>query len=377
MKKVLITSHTANFAKFNQPFIRDLRNQGYIVHYASADDEPVTRVDKHITVDFARSPYRLDKHLKAYTRLKPLLEAEKYDLIHAHTPVGGVVTRMAAKPLRRKQRKQGAKQTPLLYTAHGFHFYQGASLLNWLLFYPVEKWLARDTDMILTINHEDDDLVKRKFRAGDARRLDGVGVDLTKFHEVTVAEKQKLRKKHGFAQEDFILIYVAELNKNKDQEFIIKNTAELIRVIPSLQILLVSEGVWREKLEKLTKKLGLEKVVRFLGYRKDVDELYQLSDVVVSASRREGLGLNVIEGMACGLPAVVRDNRGHREIITSDQVGRIFRTGAEFREIVTKLYQNPQERLKMGQAATKSVERFSLERARKTMQEIYQKYLKK
>ncbi len=377
MKKVLITSHTANFAKFNQPFIQDLRNQGYVVHYASADDEPVTGVDKHITVDFARSPYRLDKHLKAYMQLRPLLETEKYDLIHAHTPVGGVVTRVAAKPLRRKQRKHGEKPTPLLYTAHGFHFYKGAPWLNWLLFYPVEKWLARDTDLILTINHEDDDLVKRKFRAGESQRLDGVGVDLTRFHTVTEAEKQELRQKHGFTQEDFILIYVAEINKNKDQEFIIKNAAELARAIPSLKILLVSEGVWREKLEKMTKQFGLEAMVKFLGYRKDVDELYQLSDVVISASRREGLGLNVIEGMACGLSAVVRDNRGHREIITNDQIGRIFRTAAEFHGAIVELYRHPQERRAMGQAAAKSAERFSLERARKTMQKVYQKYLEK
>lgn len=377
MKKILFTSHTANFAKFNQPFIQDLRKKGHIVHYASADDEPVEGVDRHITIDFARSPYRLDKHLKAYRQLRPLIETEQYDLIHTHTPSGGVVTRLATKPLRRRQKRAQQKITPLIYTAHGFHFYHGAPLINWLMFYPIEKWLSRDTDMILTINHEDAALAEKHFQAGSVERLDGVGVNLTNFHPVNQATKSRLRKQHGYQNSDFILIYVAELNKNKDQEFVIKNTRELVKSIPSLRVVLVGEGAKRQKLEKLTTKLGLRKIVTFLGYRKDLNELYQMSDVVISASHREGLGLSVIEGMACGLPAVIRDNRGHREIISNPKIGYLFRTGTEFQAAVNELYQQPARRRQMGQAAAKSVEHFSLDHARAKMQAIYHKFLEK
>jgi len=377
MKKVLFTSHTANFAKFNQPLIQDLRKKGYIVHYASADDEPVENVDRHIKINFARSPYRFDKHLKAYSELSSLLASEQYDLIHTHTPVGGVVTRMATKSLRRKQKQNHQKPTPLIYTAHGFHFYHGAPLLNWLLFYPVEKWLARDTDLLLTINHEDEALVKKHFHAKAAERLDGAGVDLAKFQPVNAAEKSRLRKEHGYKDTDFILIYVAELNKNKDQKFIIENVKELSGKISELKVLLVGEGAQRKNLEELVEQLGLGKVIEFLGFRKDVSVLYQLSDIVISVSRREGLGLSVIEGMACGLPAVVRDNRGHREIITSDQAGRKFQTGSEFQKAILELYNDPAKRHKMGQAATKAVARFSLEKTRAKMQKIYQQFLEK
>ncbi len=374
MKKVLFTSHTANFAKFNQPFIQDLRKKGYIVHYASADDEPVEGVDRHIIIDFARSPYRLDKHLRAYAKLRRLLETEQYDLIHTHTPTGGVVTRLAAKPLRRKQKRQHQPKTPLLYTAHGFHFYRGASPLNWLLFYPIEKWLARDTDVLLTINHEDEARAKKHFRARSVERLDGVGVDLAKFRPASKARKSHLRKQHGYQDNDFILIYAAELNKNKDQKFVIENAKKLANAIPSLKILLAGKGAEQKKLKQLVKNLGLQKNVKFLGYRKDLDELYQLSDVVISASRREGLGLSVLEGMASGLPAVVRDNRGHREIITDDQVGRLFQTGADFQAAIIELQSDPDKRRRMGQAAAKTAERFSLDRARAKMERIYKAY---
>lgn len=377
MKKVLFTSHTANFAKFNQPFIQDLRKKGYIVHYASANDEPVTGVDRHITIDFARSPFRIDKHLKAYRKLRPLLETEQYDLIHTHTPTGSVVTRLAAKPLRRQQKRSRQKQTPIIYTAHGFHFYRGAPLLNWLLFYPIEKWLAHDTDALLTINHEDEILAKKHFRADLIERLDGVGVDLTKFQPANSITKSELRKKHGYRDADFILIYVAELNKNKDQQFVIKNAKKLVKTVPNLKILLVGEGVHRQKLEQLVQKLGLGKTVDFLGYRKDLPELYQMSDVVISASHREGLGLSVIEGMACGLPAVVRNNRGHREIISSPEVGYLYRSDTDFQEAIIELHSQPTKWQQMGQAAAKTVKRFALERSRAKMKQIYQQFLDK
>lgn len=369
MKKVLFTSHTANFAKFNRPFIQDLRKQGYIVHYASADDESIEGVDRHIIINFARSPLRLDKHLKAYRALRPLLETEQYDLIHTHTPSGSVVTRLAVKSL--------PKKPPLLYTAHGFHFYRGAPLLNWLLFYPIEKWLARDTDMLLTINHEDETLAKKSFHTGAIERLDGVGVDLAKFHSIEQIKKSQLRRKMGYQDDDFILIYVAELNKNKDQKFIIENARKLAKVIPHLKILLIGEGAWHGKLEQLVDKRELEQTIEFLGYRKDLDILYQMSDIVISASRREGLGLSVIEGMACGLPAVIRNNRGHREIISNEKTGYLFRNGTEFQNAIIDLYKNPTKRRKIGQAATKSVERFSLEKARAKMQQVYRQFLEK
>lgn len=384
-KKILFTSHTANFAKFNRPFMRDLREQGYEVDYASAGEEEVKDVDRHIKVDFARSPLALLHHVRAYRQLKKLLNEENYVLIHCHTPVGGVVTRLAAKTVAKKRLKTQKKQAntlevilerpTLIYTTHGFHFYKGASWLNWLLFYPIEKWLAKSTDTIVTINHEDYELAKRKFSGAQIEIIPGVGVDTERFHPVGRAERQELRQKEGLRPEDFVLIYTAELNKNKNQKMIIEALPELAMKIPTVQVLFAGKGSEQANLEKLAKKLGVENHVRFLGYRQDMPELLQLADVAVSASIREGLGLGLVEGMASGLPIVARDNRGHREVVTSEKIGRLFKTPAEFVAAVEELYRSPEKRRDMREYNIRQAKQFSLETSRAKMAEIYQKYL--
>lgn len=379
-QKVLFVSHTANFAKFNRPFMRDLREKGVVVHYASAGEEEVLDCDKHFEIGFARSPFRVLKNGKAYRELKKLLKKEDYDLIHCHTPVGGVLARVAARGLARKRHYdepgEEAKRPKVIYTAHGFHFYEGGPKRSWLLYYPVEKNLAKDTDCLITINTEDFKLARKKFAAKRTVRLDGVGVDLAKFGPVTEAKKEKLRAKHGLAKGDFVLIYVAELNKNKDQEFLIKALPGLKREIPKLKLLLVGTGTEEARLKQLAQKLGLGETVEFLGYRQDVAELYQLADVGISTSRREGLGLGLVEEMASGLPVVARDNRGHREVVATEQQGRLFKDKEGLIKAVLELYRSPKLRAEMGKNNLEAVKKYSLEVARERMAEIYREMLR-
>lgn len=367
-KKILFTSHTANFMKFNRLFMRDLREKGHTVHYASAGEEEILDADESFVVPFARSPLKL-RNLKAYKELKRLLERENYDLVHCHTPVGGVVTRLAVKHANLMRKPK------VIYTGHGFHFYKGAPLINWVIYYPVEKWLARSTDTIVTINHEDYERAKQKFHAKKVELIPGVGVDLMRFRPASAAEKVELRQKNGLRKEDFVLIYMAEINKNKDQEFIIDNLAALHEEIPKIKVLFAGKGPEQKRLEKKVAELGLEETVRFLGYRKDTAELYRMADVAVSASRREGLGLNLVEGMASGLPIVARDNRGHREIVISEKEGMLFRDGEGFRKAVLELYHEPARRREIGKHNTEAAKRFSLEKSREKMAKIYAEYL--
>lgn len=370
-KKVLFTSHTANFAKFNRPLMRDLQAQGCVVDYASAGEEKVADCNKHFIVPFARSPLAFSQHMRAYRELKKILLAEKYDLIHCHTPVGGVVTRIAAHRVRKQVR------SAMIYTAHGFHFYKGASRASWLLWYPVEKFLARWTDCLVTINHEDYELAQRKFRAGRVELIDGVGVDLAKFQPVeSEAQKAELRKREGLAAADFVLLCTGELNKNKNQARLIRILPALQEKIPEVKLLLAGVGLEQARLEQLVRELGLAEQVRFLGYRKLMRELYQLADVVVSVSQREGLGMNLIEGMAAGLPVVAVDNRGHREVIQSADCGMLVQTDAELRAAIVQLWQNPGLRRAMGQKNVQAAKRFALEKSVAKMRGIYRDYLK-
>lgn len=315
--KILYTSHTANFQKFNRPLMRMMSENGWEVHYASANDEEIKDADTTFTVDFVRSPYRIDKHIKAYRQLKKILAENHYDIIHTHTPVGGAVTRLAAKMARQNG-------TKVIYTAHGFHFYDGAPFFNWLLWYPAEKILAHFTDTLITINKEDFERGKRKLKT-DVKYVPGVGVDPKKFQiKMSKRERDDYRKKLGLEADDFVMIYVAEINKNKNQIGLLKQKSEMIRKNRKSHILLVGSDSLRGSVQQLAHKLGIADNVHFLGYRNDVPKLLKISDLYVSTSKREGLGLNVIEAKFAGLRTEASDNRGHRDILQAKSLEVFF-----------------------------------------------------
>lgn len=318
-KKVLFTSHTANFHKFNRPFMCMLKEQGYTVHYASAGEEKVYDTDKHFDVPFERSPFK-PGNIKAYFKLKKIIDREKYDLIHTHTPMGSVVTRLAARAARKKG-------TRVIYTAHGFHFFKGAPLLNWIVYYPIEKIMALHSDAVVTINEEDYVRAEKNFKT-KVYNLPGVGVNIDGFDiSMSPIEKTKLRRSIGLKDSDFVIIYVAELLKRKDQTWLIKTLSKELTSNQDMHLLLVGADSMGGKLQELVGTLGLDRQVHFTGYRRDVPQLMKISNLAVSTSIQEGLGLNLIEAMAAGLPLVVSDNRGHRDAVKGLDCASIVQLG--------------------------------------------------
>lgn len=306
-KKILFTSHTANFQKFNRPFMHMMREDGWEVHYASMGEEEILDCDKSFVVPFTRSPFKLS-NITAYKQLKKIINQENYDIIHTHTPMGSVVTRLAAK----KARKNGTK---IIYTAHGFHFFKGAPLLNWLIYYPVERLMAHHTDTLITINKEDYNRAKRQFKTNVAY-MQGVGVDPKRFTpKLTAKQKLELRKSLGLKKDDFVMIYPAELNKNKNQTLLLHVLHEINKEDKSVHLLLAGKDNLNGYHKKLADKLGIAKNVHFLGYRSDIPQLLQMSDLSVSASHREGLPVHLIEAMFAGLPIVTTKCRGATELV--------------------------------------------------------------
>lgn len=306
-KKVLFTSHTANFSKFNRPFMRWFSRQGWEVHYASAGEEEVLDCDKHHTISFARSPFSLD-NIRAIGQVRKLLSNNHYDIIHTHTPMGSIVTRIAA----RKARKSG---TRVIYTAHGLHFFKGAPLINWLLYFPMEWLMSFVTDDLILINSEDYERAKRSFHAKKEHYLKGgVGVDASRFRLPSRQEKSRLRKKHELKIDDFILLCVAEFTKNKQQSLLLRAMPELRLRYPNMRLLLAGRGREFDACRGLARALGVQDCVDFLGYRDNIEEYYKMADCLVSASQREGLGLNLVEALMSGLPVVCSANRGHCEV---------------------------------------------------------------
>ena len=227
MKKALFVATIDSHIKaFHLPYLRLLKNMGYEVHVATNGDEMFPNCDVKHNICIERSPFSL-KNLNAIKQLKKIINNEKFDIVHCHTPMGGVTARLAAKHARKKY------DTRVIYTAHGFHFYKGAPKLNWILFYPIEKWLSKYTDTLITINKEDYELANNKFnkRCKNIIYVPGVGIDTKKFSQgITEKEKKSLKKSFGLEQEDLILTCVARLDKNKNQEFLINAMEKLVEL---------------------------------------------------------------------------------------------------------------------------------------------------
>ncbi|MGI0528380.1 glycosyltransferase family 4 protein [Treponema socranskii] len=365
MKKILFLSNTANFSKFNLPYMRWFHEQGWRVDYCSAGEEFVKDCDNQYTIDIARSPFSL-KNLKALKQLKKLLAENRYDILHCHTPMGGVLGRFAAKKLRYEHKIK------IIYTAHGFHFYKGAPLLNWLFYYPVEKHLAKYTDVLVTINKEDYEcVVKKRFYAEKNFRINGVGVNITDFK--SLENKHKIRQEYGYTNNDFIILYTAEFIPRKNHRFLIESLPRLKKNIPNLKIILPGKGELFDTMVNLAKKLYVDDIINFCGYRKDINKLCGLSDLYVATSKQEGLPIGVVEAIATGLPVVVSNIRGHNDIIQADINGSLYQPDnkLDFINKVIDLYNDREKCLRFAENSVKTAEKYSTEHAVKKMAEIY------
>jgi glycosyltransferase EpsD len=344
--------------------MRWFKQQEWQVDYVSAGEEFVLDCDNQYAICITRSPFNL-KNIKAYKELKKIL-LNDYDIIHCHTPMGGVLARLAARKSRAK----------VIYTAHGFHFYKGAPLLNWMIYYPIEKFLTKYTDCLVTINQDDFLFARKKFKIVPPFKIDGVGVDLRKFHPVSLMEKKQLRDQLGYCDDDFIITNIAEINKNKNQVAIIKILSKLRKAIPNIKILLVGKDNY-PVVKNLVDCFHFDNEVNFLGYRNDVDKLTMISDLVFSASIREGLPVNIIEAMACGVPVVCSRNRGHNSLIIDKISGLLFSTNNsdEMMKCIFSIYESPLFAQKLAAVALENSRRFSIDIAVAKMAEIYMKFI--
>ena len=309
-KVLFVATVDSHIELFHLPYLKMFKDKGYKVHVATESKKKIKYCDKKHQISIARSPFKL-RNLIAIRQLKKIVEKEHFDIIHCHTPMGGVVTRLAA----RKSRKRG---TRVIYTAHGFHFYKGAPLKNWLLFYPVEKHLARYTDTIITINDEDYKLAKQKFkkRCHDIEYVPGVGIDEKKFEKRLIKkQKQRIRKSLKLKDDDFVMIYAAELSRRKNQMWLIKTVAPVLNQKPNFHLILAGADSMNGKCQKLVKDLGLKKQIHVLGFREDIADLIRISDVALSSSKQEGLPSSLIESACAGLPIIATDCRGNRDVV--------------------------------------------------------------
>ncbi len=348
---------------------------GYEVHYASNFDNPIYRCDKDELTKMGivlhhnpirKSPAALRTNLKAFRELRKLIEQEKIDLVHAHTPMGGILGRAAA--------KFACNHPVTMYTAHGFHFYKGAPLIYWLLFYTAERLMARCTNIIVTINKEDKYRAKKfKIRkGGSVEKIHGVGVNLEKF-KPNPEIASWMRKSLDVPEGAFHIVTAAELNENKNQIKVI----EAIALIPNENIYysLCGKGPNKDKLEARIKELGLEKRVRLLGYRCDMHEVLQTADCFAFPSIREGLGIAAVEALATGIPVIASENRGTREYVRDQFNGILCNPDSveDFKNAILDLINDEDKRKRMSAHCSESAQAFSTIENDRMMRKIYEK----
>lgn len=360
---------------FHMPYLRMLRDRGYNVlvagRYDGTEDSIITEGFLCVDVLFSRNP--LDpQNTKAFRAVCTLLgEVPSLGLVHVHTPVAAFALRMAS--------RYSGFTGKVLYTAHGFHFYGGASALNWMTLYPLEALAARYTDGIITINREDYEraLGFRLKPNGLVYYVPGVGVDTTRYSYQGDATRMQVRGELGIGYDDIVVICVAELNGNKNQIQLLRAAAMIKEKLPGTRLLLVGEGSSRRRLELYARDHGLAHDVLFLGHRDDVPRLLTASDIASLVSRREGLPRFVMEAAAAGLPLVCTSIRGNRDIVSDGLNGYLVPVG-DYRataESIIALAKDEQLRREMGQASTDAAEPFSLDKVLPVMESIYLDYL--
>lgn len=300
---------TMNFFKY---VIKMLLDKGNIVNIASnINESPVPEYYmewgcKVFPLSCMRTP--IDRgNLLAIKEIKQLVKEEYYDIIHCHTPIASACVRIAC-------RRRSANFGRIFYTAHGFHFFRNAPFKNWIIYYPIEWICAHWTDVLITINHEDYNLAKRKMRAQFVEYVPGIGVDIEKFSSAIVDRKKK-RREIKIPENAKLILSVGELNTNKNHEVVIRAIRQMED--RTLHYVIAGDGSLKEYLERLALELEVKDQIHLLGIRTDVSELYKVADIYIHPSLREGLPVAVMEAIAAKIPVICSDIRGSRELIDS------------------------------------------------------------
>lgn len=368
-KKVLILTTTDNMIwQFLIPHIKHMESLGATVECACAKTgfwfEELQKMGLILhEVKLARNPIH-PKNLSGYKQLKKLFKEKQFNLIHCHQPVGGVMGRMLAKKFK----------VPCIYTAHGFHFFKGAPLKNRLIFKTIEKYCAKHTTSLVTINNEDFEACKN-WKAKHKYKINGIGVDLSHYKADEGLNKAEFKESLGFNKNDFIVTSIGELNANK-------NTYQLFDVIKSIEdkkvkYLVVGQGPLKEQMEDFIKTNNLEDRIKMVGFRKDIQNILSVSNIYIMPSFREGLSRSMMEAMNFGLPVVASKIRGNTDLVGDNEGGMLCHPQDKegFKNAILEIYNSKELQKQYKSRNIEFIKNFDINLVLKQMEEIYEETL--
>lgn len=380
MKRALMYASVASMIQqFNMENIRLLLRQGYEVDVAcnmeqgsTVTEEKIASMKKELEemgvkvyhIPIPRNITAIGGILESFRLSRRLMNGRNYSLIHCHSPIGGMICRLA----NRFSKNYG--KTEMIYTAHGFHFYKGAPKKNWLMFYPVEWLCSRYTNVLITINQEDYALAKSKMRAKRVEYVPGIGIDLKRIAGFPQKRKEVCHSL-GISQDSVLMLSVGELNDNKNHGAVV----EILDQLPdNYHYLICGQGANRPVLEAIAKEHGCDSRLHILGYRDDVISVLKSCDLYVFPSKREGLSVALMEAMACGIPCFVSNIRGNCDLIINEKGGALLTVDAFGQELIEKfkkIEDMAEFKENCGQENMQRVNMFSRETVGKSMEWIY------
>lgn len=374
MRKILYVSNiggkkmTGSFSGTSILAAKQLGLEYYIVANNSKMSKEQKESDEkkfgiHIChADISRSPFS-KSNIRAYRQLVELINEEGIDYIHCNTPVGGLLGRLAGKKCKVKK---------VIYQAHGFHFYKGAPLKNWLIYYPVERWLAHYTDALITINKEDYERAQgfKLRKGGKVYYVPGVGIDLSQY-VLPENTREIKRKELGLKETDVALISMGDLIDRKNYPVAIEAVAKANN--PNLQYFICGKGPEEEKLKKIAEDLGVKEQIHFLGFRTDIKELLRAADIFLFTSKQEGLARSLMEAMASGLPCVASRIRGNTDLIEGTRCGFLCSNVDEYTVAINKVTDSLTVREEMGKSSLQRIKQFEMQVVIDNLVDLYSK----
>lgn len=368
MKKILyVTTIGTTINAFLVPHIEMLINKGYKVDCAcfmdvSIDKSLVNKGTKVFNVPFTRKPFDVS-NIKAFKKLIEIQKKNNYDILHVHTPVASVYGRLL---------KMKFPNLKIIYTAHGFHFYKGASRNKWILFYTIEKFMSKFTDILITMNSEDYKIASNRFKAKKVVNINGVGVDIEKY--ALKENKEDLKLDLGLNDDDLVITVVAELSKRKNQMQIIYAIEKIITKYKNIKLLLVGNGDLYNDLNSYIVKQNLVENIKLLGYREDIPKILNITDIVGLFSHHEGLPRNLMEAMVAKKPIICTNIRGNNDLVENFKNGFLVEVNDIDKTIVAieRLYNSYTLRTEMGINGFEIIRnKYSIEVILKEMEKIY------
>lgn len=381
-QRVLMIAAKANMiAQFNMRNIKILKDLGYEVHVganfedfgtmdSNANDSLIKELKQmDVTIhqlNFSRGLGNFKQNNAVIKDIRCLLQRFEYSFIHVHSPIGSVLGRIAAK----------TERVPVVYTAHGFHFFKGGPLKNWL-FLPVEVVLMFFTDHLIVINHEDQ-AISKMMPIKNVTYIPSIGSNVEHALNVSDAEKMnnrlKVRSELGISNEDYVILNVGELSVRKNQKAIIEAVSEL-KNNQNIKILLAGVTNDIETYENFVERQNMQGKVYFLGYRTDLHELHNAADLMVMPSLREGFGMGGFDALVDGLYMIGSKNTGMADYIKNDSLGLLV-SPTNVHDIKDAIYMAYTNSMKPDLAKnTDFLMQFDIKNVDSIMKQVYLKYL--